>query len=80
MTILPSGRLLLPLLLVAVTLSSLALADIAIAQTAAEVAPVAEPPPTLNQAPLNAGGGGLPVDFLWTVVAAVLVFWMQASR
>lgn len=30
-------------------------------------------------APLSLDGGGLSVDFLWTVVAAILVFFMQAG-
>jgi len=29
--------------------------------------------------PVSDGGGGYPVDFLWTVVAAILVFFMQAG-
>ena len=28
---------------------------------------------------LSTAGGGLPIDFLWTVVAAILVFFMQAG-
>lgn len=34
---------------------------------------------SLSEAPLSTAGGGLPVDFLWTVVAAILVFFMQAG-
>jgi predicted regulator of Ras-like GTPase activity (Roadblock/LC7/MglB family) len=29
--------------------------------------------------PVRDRGGGYPVDFLWTVVAGILVFWMQAG-
>ena len=32
-----------------------------------------------HSSPLSNQGGGLPVDFLWTIVAAILVFWMQAG-
>ena len=29
--------------------------------------------------PISSAGGAYPVDFLWTVVAAILVYWMQAG-
>ncbi|MFW5882652.1 MAG: ammonium transporter [Planctomycetota bacterium] len=28
---------------------------------------------------MDAAGGGFPVDILWTIIAAILVFWMQAG-
>lgn len=33
----------------------------------------------VDLAPLSNAGGGLPVDFVWTIVAAILVFFMQAG-
>ena len=45
----------------------------------AAVTEPAAPPAALSQDPLDASGGGLPVNFLWTIVAAVLVFFMQAG-
>lgn len=47
-----------------------------VAAAAAKAATPAPPPPT---GPMSDSGGGFPVDFLWTVVAAILVFWMQAG-
>jgi hypothetical protein len=35
-------------------------------------------PEALSNTPLGKNGG-YPVDLLWTVVAAILVFWMQAG-
>lgn len=36
-------------------------------------------PADVEAGPLGTAGGGFPVDFLWTVVAGILVFWMQAG-
>jgi Amt family ammonium transporter len=40
---------------------------------------LAQPAAEVEATPLGTAGGGYPVDFLWTVVAAILVFWMQAG-
>ncbi len=48
----------------------------AAADTAAAVADEAAPAVV---GPVDDGGGGYPVDFLWTIVAAILVFFMQAG-
>jgi Amt family ammonium transporter len=45
---------------------------------AEDVAAAAAPPPELP-GPISDDGGGFPVNFLWTVVAAILVFFMQAG-
>ncbi|MCB9588516.1 MAG: ammonium transporter [Polyangiaceae bacterium] len=34
---------------------------------------------SLENSPLGSAGGGTPVNHLWTMVAAILVFWMQAG-
>ncbi|GAB4566413.1 MAG: ammonium transporter [Haliangiales bacterium] len=33
----------------------------------------------LHATPLSDQGGGFPVDFLWIIIASILVFWMQAG-
>jgi Amt family ammonium transporter len=54
---------------------------VALAQAADPPAPdaaAAVEPPALAP-PVSDDGGGYPVDFLWTVVAAILVYFMQAG-
>jgi Amt family ammonium transporter len=53
----------------------------AAAAAATEEAPAAieEAPAVEAPGPIGAEGGGFPVDFLWTVIAAILVFFMQAG-
>lgn len=53
--------------------------DASATQPTAPTDAVAAQTPELSQDPLNSGGGGLPVNFLWIIVASILVFWMQAG-
>ena len=53
--------------------------DASATQHTAPTDAVAAQTPELSQDPLNGGGGGLPVNFLWIIVASILVFWMQAG-
>jgi len=57
-----------------------AVSTAALAASACVAAPtVASAQEAIDAGANSAVGGGLPVDFLWTVVAAVLVFFMQAG-
>ncbi len=46
---------------------------------AADAAPAEEAAPTEDDGTLTSPVGGISVNILWTVIAAILVFWMQAG-